>query len=462
MTSRVFDCHAESDLLSFAWRAAGGRIEHRGWLAASLSAIVLVPIAGAADQPDGWLSAAFGALAVLGLHRASRGHAPWGPLVWLVALVALVVPRTSLPPVGPALFVTAGLSAVLWLCNRSTRDADDDRPQRGSPEREAQQAMGRHGEQHVRFALKRELPDEFVLINGLLVPRAAGDIDHVVVGPTGVFLLETKTMAGHITCAPDGSWQRTKLGRRGTPYPAFIGDPAAQAQRNILALRDCLRDRVPGLFQGVPLWVEGLLVFAHPGSAISAEHSRVAAVRLDETTQRITQHQPRRRLDAHEVDRVVGALLSASRERGQVAALGAQALVETALALPVVLALLFGTLALSRMVQAHTAVVGLAHEVARAGALGATPADAVERMHLRAHQLEVDLGLRHEALAVQADASAFARESGRVRASANYRVELGDLPLVGWLAPEMNVHAEHVEWVDPFRSGVGAPDRMRR
>ena len=454
MISRVFDCHAESDLLSFARRRANARVTGRGFVPGVLTAVVLVPIAGAADPPEGWLAGLVGALTVLVLHLFTRGRAPWGPLVWLIAIAAVLVPRTWVPPIGPALFAAAGVCAVLWLATRRTRDRGRDRPPRGSPERMAQEVMGRTGEQQVRSTLRRELPDEYVLINGLLVPRAAGDIDHVVVGPSGVFLLETKTMAGHIVCEADGTWRRTKLGRGGTTYAGFIGDPAAQVKRNIMAVRACLQERVPALFGGVPLWVEGVVVFAHPRSALTVEHSRVTAMRLDDAAQHIRSHRPRRPLDAQDVDRVVGALLSASRERGQVAALGAQALVEMALALPVVLTLLFGTVALSRVVQAHTAVISLAHEVARAGALAATPPEARLRMERRSEQLAPNLGLRIESLELRVDESRFARERGQVSASVLYRVELGDLPMVGWISSSTMVRARHVEWVDPFRSGV--------
>jgi len=40
-------------------------------------------------------------------------------------------------------------------------------------------------------------PDDFCLINGLSTP--IGDLDHVVVGPTGVFVLDTKAWRGVVT-----------------------------------------------------------------------------------------------------------------------------------------------------------------------------------------------------------------------------------------------------------------------
>src|SRR5436853_536222 len=86
------------------------------------------------------------------------------------------------------------------------------------------------------------------------------------------------------------------------------------------------------------------------------------------------------------VARLAGALL-AEADEGPLplvpAAQSAQALVELALMLPLVLGIVFGTIALSRLIQAQTAVVAVAHEAARAGSLGASPAEAVARMRQR-------------------------------------------------------------------------------
>jgi hypothetical protein len=122
----------------------------------------------------------------------------------------------------------------------------------------------------------------------------------------------------------------------------------------------------------------------------------------------------------------------------------------------VVLGLLFGTVVLSRIVQAQTAVVAVANEAARAGALADTPAHAVERMQQRADEVAPGLGLDPRTLVLQTDVSQFARRDGRVVATARYTVELGSLPFANWV-PEPAVQAEHVEWVDPFRGGIGLP-----
>ena len=234
MTARVFECRPEPITFPMPGARAGEATSRRapstgrGGLAAVLVAVVLVPLAGAAQPPLGWLVAAVGALAVLGLYRLVAGRAPWGWLALLCSLVALVTPGPLLAPLGPGLFVASGLLLVLWLANRQPVDGTRRRPvDPDAAAREAQHAMGFSGERYVGAVLAQELPGTFSILNGLKLARGAGDIDHLVVGPTGVFLLETKTMAGRIVCQPDGSWTRTKLGRAGTPYAAFIGDPAA-------------------------------------------------------------------------------------------------------------------------------------------------------------------------------------------------------------------------------------------
>lgn len=263
-------------------------------------------------------------------------------------------------------------------------------------------------------------------------------------------------MAGRIVCAPDGTWRRIKIGRAGTRYEAYIGNPAAQVQRNIFAVRYCLRRRVPHLFRGTPLWIEGLVVFPHPRTELATEHSRVPTVRLDEAVPRLCDHQPQRRLQSVEVDAVVAALLEEAQRRPRLVVervQSAQALVEAALALPVMLSLLFGTLALSRVVQAQTAIVAVAHEAARAGALASSPDDAVDRMRRRVDLVAPGFGLDPRWVVLEWDVSTFGRDRGHVVATVRYTVNLADLPLGGWV-PAPAVRAEHVEWVDPFRSGL--------
>jgi len=66
------------------------------------------------------------------------------------------------------------------------------------------------GEEAVSSALSA-LDNRHRVFNDLVLPGARGDIDHVVVGPGGVFVLETKNYAGEITCTGN-RWARCRNG----------------------------------------------------------------------------------------------------------------------------------------------------------------------------------------------------------------------------------------------------------
>ena len=467
MTTRVFDFQRQEAIAAAASRSAFAAATRRrsrgsGVGAAVLSAVPVVALAGAGDGAPGWFAAAAAAACVLGLVILFRHRLPWGWLALVCAGAGVLIPRGQWPQIGPALFTATVLSGVVWLASREPHQRRSDRPAPGTREHAAQVSLGVSGERHVGQVLATELPQGYALFNGLKLPRGSGDIDHLVVGPTGVFLLETKTMAGRIVCETDGTWHRTRVGRSGTPYDAYIGDPAAQVQRNIFAVRQVLRRRLPVLFGRKPLWIEGLVVFPHPDTQLETDGSRVPAVPIDEAAQRICRHTPRRWLQPQEVDAVVAALLDERRsERAWPVRQSAQALAELAIALPLMLALVFGTMVVSRLVQARTATIAVAHEAARAAALANTPAEAVERMRQRAELVAPGLGLDPHRLVLDWDLSRFNSDPGEVVAQIEYPVDLGDLPLVGG-TPTLTVRAEHVEWLDPFRSGLSSQSQAER
>src|SRR5208283_273658 len=69
---------------------------------------------------------------------------------------------------------------------------------------------GWEGEKQVAKLLSSKLSDDYLLINDLYLHNG-DDIDHVVLAPSGIFVLETKNWSGDITCNGD-AWQR--VGKR--------------------------------------------------------------------------------------------------------------------------------------------------------------------------------------------------------------------------------------------------------
>ncbi len=73
------------------------------------------------------------------------------------------------------------------------------------------------GEKEVVKLLESKLSDDYILLNDLFLRGGGGDIDHIVLAPSGVFVLETKNWSGEITCNGD-EWRRSGRGD-------YMGEP---------------------------------------------------------------------------------------------------------------------------------------------------------------------------------------------------------------------------------------------
>ena len=107
------------------------------------------------------------------------------------------------------------------------------------------------------------LGDDYYLLNNLQLPGRADDVDHMVIGPNGIFALEVKNHRGRIFWR-EGQWYQEKISRRGRLQPeGSIRDPSQQLKRNVDYLRSCINRTNPGLSRRTRLWIEGAAVFTH-------------------------------------------------------------------------------------------------------------------------------------------------------------------------------------------------------
>jgi hypothetical protein len=130
--------------------------------------------------------------------------------------------------------------------------------------------VGRKGESKVTEALK-SLSDEYVVLNDIVLPDCKGNVDHLLIGPNGVFVIETKNYSGFVKCEEE---QWFVNGHR-------IRSLSKQAKRNSMAVRGC----IAGLFAGpktrVP-HVVPLLVFVSPTTKLKLFKPTVCVLKLNE------------------------------------------------------------------------------------------------------------------------------------------------------------------------------------
>ena len=125
---------------------------------------------------------------------------------------------------------------------------------------------GKQAEAAMRQLMLTRLPAGTWVLSELTLPGLRGDLDVLVIGASGVFVLEVKFWAGRITCGGDGhAWTRQRRGLLET-----VGDPAGQLQAEVEAV-----ERFWHSHSAAPRDVGGMLIFAHPRCEVNAAASPV-------------------------------------------------------------------------------------------------------------------------------------------------------------------------------------------
>ena len=150
--------------------------------------------------------------------------------------------------------------------------------------------LGFAGEEQVTQTLSAALSNDYSLINDVkLIAYKGGNIDHIVLGPTGIFVLETKNYSGKIACYGD-SWK------------GIHQSPSAQARIN--ASRTYKVIKASGMFASKLPWVQPVVVF--PDRKVELDIRRppsgVEVLKIDDLPNYITHEL--RRLAAQEIELV--------------------------------------------------------------------------------------------------------------------------------------------------------------
>lgn len=127
---------------------------------------------------------------------------------------------------------------------------------------------GLQGEERAA-ALFSRLPREYVVLSDIKIhyQGKASQIDHVVVGPTGVFAVETKNLRGVITGDGDAkNWHREKRSGAGRSYSSDFYNPQDQVATHVFRLAGLLREN------GRRSSVRGMVFFVHPDAHIQVEN----------------------------------------------------------------------------------------------------------------------------------------------------------------------------------------------
>lgn len=118
---------------------------------------------------------------------------------------------------------------------------------------------GAKGENLVAKSLNT-LPKDYFVFNDVNLPDGRGNIDHVVVGPKGIFAIETKNLSGSFI-VEDDIWYY----HRGTRATKSKSQPGKQIKRNAMILSNHLKAN--GINTS-DLWINSIVAFYNPNLSI--------------------------------------------------------------------------------------------------------------------------------------------------------------------------------------------------
>ena len=161
---------------------------------------------------------------------------------------------------------------------------------------------GTRGEKAVARTLQ-ELDDSYYLLSNVRLPRGKGDIDHVLLGPNGVFVIETKNYSGKVMCYGD-DWYRQQ---RKMKEKARVGSISEQARRSASDLKSFIWRK-----NRFRVHVSPICVFTNPSVGLELEKPAVPILRLRELISFVKSAPPSASLTDQEIQDLGKSILKGS------------------------------------------------------------------------------------------------------------------------------------------------------
>jgi Nuclease-related domain len=165
---------------------------------------------------------------------------------------------------------------------------------------------GRLRETSVTAQLK-ELSDEYYLVSGVAIPGHRGNVDHVLIGPCGIMVIEARRWAGRIRVLRD------RWSVRGFPR----ANVTRQLTEDAMAVKDFLVRAHPELAGSLLRWVDTAVVMTHPLCRLEIDRPWHPVVRYSELRALVEAKPRRARYTAALGEMLAGALSAGAAERAE-------------------------------------------------------------------------------------------------------------------------------------------------
>ena len=123
----------------------------------------------------------------------------------------------------------------------------------------------------------RRLDDSYYLINDVKLPNSYGNIDHILLGPNGIFVIESKHFEGEVRCNGDNWYQYNREWKNPEEYERK--SPSKQVKGNALRLKQFIESK--NIFKKqFNFWVDGIVVFTSDNVELILNHPTVPVIKI--------------------------------------------------------------------------------------------------------------------------------------------------------------------------------------
>lgn len=138
---------------------------------------------------------------------------------------------------------------------------------------------GGHGAEKIVVEYLQNLDDKYYMINDIKLPNSYGNIDHILLGPNGIFVIETKNYEGQIRCDGDLWYQYKPEWKIAEEHE--IKSPSKQVKGNALRLKNFI-DSSKIFKKPLNIWIDGIVVFTNGDVELNLNNPTVTILKIDE------------------------------------------------------------------------------------------------------------------------------------------------------------------------------------
>jgi len=167
----------------------------------------------------------------------------------------------------------------------------------------------------ISMKLLEGLPDSYYIIPGprIEVDGKESEMDHVILGPSGIFVMETKNHNGYIKGSEaDRELIQHKVGQKGGRYKKRFYNPIKQVNTHVYRLSQLLKNN------GYRHWVQGMVLFTNKKAKVDVGWVKTPVFNLkihrsNQILDYITSYKAPKKLQAQEIHQLAMLISKASK-----------------------------------------------------------------------------------------------------------------------------------------------------